>query len=212
MIRASLCAVAALAAASALPANAAAFMNGSFETGTNPGSFSTVGVGGTNIAGWSVLAGTVDYIGSYWAGSDGVRSIDLAGDQPGTLAQTFDTVLGQRYRVTFDLWANDDGGTYPRGAFANVGAGDLSFASNGGGSKAAPNWVSNTFDFSATGTSTTLSFRADPANSAGFYGAALDNVGVSAIPEPASWAMMITGFGLAGAAMRRRTSVKVSFA
>jgi hypothetical protein len=27
---------------------------------------------------------------------------------------------------------------------------------------------------------------------------------VSAVPEPATWAMMITGFGLAGAAMRRR--------
>lgn len=28
--------------------------------------------------------------------------------------------------------------------------------------------------------------------------------GVSAVPEPATWAMMITGFGLAGAALRRR--------
>ena len=26
----------------------------------------------------------------------------------------------------------------------------------------------------------------------------------SAVPEPATWAMMIVGFGLAGAAMRRR--------
>ncbi len=29
----------------------------------------------------------------------------------------------------------------------------------------------------------------------------------SAVPEPATWAMMITGFGLAGAALRRRRSV-----
>jgi hypothetical protein len=28
--------------------------------------------------------------------------------------------------------------------------------------------------------------------------------GVAAVPEPASWAMMITGFALAGAGMRRR--------
>jgi hypothetical protein len=33
----------------------------------------------------------------------------------------------------------------------------------------------------------------------------------SAVPEPAAWALMITGFGLAGAAMRRR-STKVAFA
>jgi hypothetical protein len=35
---------------------------------------------------------------------------------------------------------------------------------------------------------------------------------VAAVPEPASWAMMIAGFGLAGAAMRRRQRVKVAFA
>jgi len=35
--------------------------------------------------------------------------------------------------------------------------------------------------------------------------------GTSAVPEPAGWAMLIGGFGLAGAAMRRR-SAKVSYA
>lgn len=32
-----------------------------------------------------------------------------------------------------------------------------------------------------------------------------------AVPEPATWAMMIAGFGMAGAAMRRRRQVAVSF-
>jgi hypothetical protein len=32
----------------------------------------------------------------------------------------------------------------------------------------------------------------------------IDRVYVQAVPEPASWAMLITGFGLAGAALRRR--------
>ena len=31
-----------------------------------------------------------------------------------------------------------------------------------------------------------------------------DGWAVSAVPEPATWAMMITGFGLAGVAIRRR--------
>ncbi|MBC9033649.1 PEPxxWA-CTERM sorting domain-containing protein [Sphingomonas sp. JC676] len=41
-----------------------------------------------------------------------------------------------------------------------------------------------------------------------------DNVSlvVTPVPEPVSWAMMVGGFGLAGAAMRRRRSTKVSFA
>jgi hypothetical protein len=32
------------------------------------------------------------------------------------------------------------------------------------------------------------------------------------VPEPATWAMMIGGFGLVGAAMRRRTKISVQFA
>jgi len=35
----------------------------------------------------------------------------------------------------------------------------------------------------------------------------LDNVTVSAVPEPATWAMLVIGFGLVGAATRRRTSM-----
>jgi len=48
-------------------------------------------------------------------------------------------------------------------------------------------------------------------------GAILDNVVVSrtsrnAVPEPATWAMMILGFGLVGGAMRRKRQVTVAYA
>lgn len=33
-----------------------------------------------------------------------------------------------------------------------------------------------------------------------------------AVPEPSAWALLILGFGLTGAAMRRRTKTSVSFA
>jgi hypothetical protein len=36
---------------------------------------------------------------------------------------------------------------------------------------------------------------------------AIDNVSIGSVPEPASWAMLIAGFGLTGAAMRRRRTV-----
>lgn len=41
---------------------------------------------------------------------------------------------------------------------------------------------------------------------------AVFDVGIEAIPEPATWAMMIGGFGMVGAAMRRRTRITVAYA
>lgn len=52
----------------------------------------------------------------------------------------------------------------------------------------------------------------------GYYGAkggsyaGTFNFGTAAVPEPAAWGMMIVGFGLVGAAMRRRTKVTVNYA
>jgi hypothetical protein len=49
-------------------------------------------------------------------------------------------------------------------------------------------------------------------NSADNIGPIVDNVLVTqrvqgVIPEPATWAMLITGFGLVGSAMRRRRGI-----
>lgn len=40
----------------------------------------------------------------------------------------------------------------------------------------------------------------------------VDRLAVAAVPEPATWAMMIGGFGMIGAAARRRVRTSVSFA
>ena len=70
-------------------------------------------------------------------------------------------------------------------------------------------------------------FRANNGDAAGAFSRAHDfgtgfsgfglvttfDVGAAAVvPEPATWAMMIAGFGLAGAAMRRRVRTAVTFA
>jgi hypothetical protein len=44
----------------------------------------------------------------------------------------------------------------------------------------------------------------------GFLGIVIDNVSIAeagVVPEPASWAMLLAGFGLTGAMMRRRRPV-----
>lgn len=193
-------------------ANAATIVNGSFEASSvNPGGFTTLGNGSTAITGWTV-GGSIDYIGSYWAAQDGNRSVDLAGNALGSVSQTIgDLINGQAYRISYWVSKNPDGGDATR-------TGTISIGNNSGGftfSAATPGgagmiWEQRFFDFVANGTSGTLSFAAD-ASAGCCYGPALDNVSIAAIPEPATWAMMIAGIGLVGATMRRRRTT-VQFA
>lgn len=194
-------------------ASAATLINGSFEmSSVDPGVFTTIDSPSTAIDGWTVTSGSIDYIGTYWAASQGIRSIDLAGNAIGSIAQSFDTVIGQSYTVSFDMAANPDGGTAPRNLLVSIdGGGPLIFTHPADGSLGAMNWQANSFTFVATGTSTNLAFSADD-SSAGFYGATLDNVLVSVVPEPAMWAMMIGGFAVIGGAIRRRRRTAVSLA
>jgi hypothetical protein len=88
---------------------AAPFTNGSFELGPNPGSFITLGAGNTQIAGWLVSAGNIDYIGSLWQHADGSRSLDMNGSTAGAVSQTFDTNAGAQYEVRFAMAGNPAG-------------------------------------------------------------------------------------------------------
>ena len=199
--------IASVALLAGVPASAATIVNGDFELGTSPGSYVTVtGGNSTAITGWTVGGASVDYIGSYWTANDGVRSIDLAGNGIGSISQVLDTAVGQSYKVSFFVSRNPDGGLTPRYGFVDTGGTATQFAfGNGGSSRQDMAWEERTYNFVATSTSTTLTFTADPSTSASFYGAALDSVSISAVPEPATWGFMILGFGMVGGAMRRRS-------
>lgn len=205
-MRKSLIAASLALACTAGAANAASIVNGSFETGPapNPVGYITLGTGNSSITGWTVTGGTIDYIGPYWQAQDGARSIDLAGNSPGALSQTFATTFGHGYRITYWIGRNPDGGANPRTGFIDVGGGQTQFIYSGSGSRTNMQWEQETFDFVATGPTTTLTFAADPASAGQFYGPALDNVSIGAIPEPTTWAMIILGFGVIGGALRRK--------
>lgn len=203
----------ALAGMVALPtaANAAAFVNGSFETGPAPGSFVTLSAGSTAIAGWTVGGDSIDYIGTYWNAQSGSRSVDLSGNAPGSLSQTFDTVLGLTYNVSFFLGANGDGP--PPTKSVTVGAtGNATVGYTVPSTPFPPNVVTYSpfsYAFTATGTSTTLTFTSTGTTA---YGAALDSVSVNAVPEPATWALMIVGFGAMGGMLRRHRQAAFAIA
>ena len=206
MLRKILVAAACAAACGvATSAGAAAFTNGSFELGVDPGStFVTLGNGSTGITGWVVGGDSIDYIGGYWQAEDGSRSVDLSGNANGSVSQTFDTLAGHSYVVNFFLAGNPDGGPAAKVAITSADGTQLQsniFTVTGSDSRTSMGWKPYSYDFTAATNSTTLTFASATGTA---FGPALDNVSVAGVTEPATWAMMLIGFGGLGAALRSR--------
>lgn len=164
----------------------AAGTNGTFEAGTEPGSFSTLtAVNNTDITDWSVDSGSVDYIGTYWTGSNGQRSVDLNGLAPASISQTFGTTNGATYNVTFDLSGNPD--SLPEGDPLFSPSDKIVSVTATGGAPAAYSfdtvamgnslgnmmWQPKSYSFVASGASATLTFASQIS---GAFGPVIDNV------------------------------------
>lgn len=63
-------------------------------------------------------------------------------------------------------------------------------------------WSVKTLAFTAQSANAVLSFSG--AGMSDSYGGYVDNIRLTAVPEPATWAMMILGFGAVGAVLRQR--------
>jgi choice-of-anchor C domain-containing protein len=168
------------------------FNNGSFETGVdnipaNPGFLTIYAVDNTSINSWTVFQGSIDYIGSYWVASDGSRSIDLNGYYAqGGISQTFDTISGQKYIVSFDLSGNYDQGPDPKTLTVDVifSSGSYSFYKPATWSHNNMEWENKIFEFTAAASSSTLRFISTTGATDNAWGPALDNVRVTPVPEP----------------------------
>lgn len=203
MRKTSLFAVAAAVAiaAAASSANAAVNLvtNGSFEDPTSTGNFSTLS--GSQLPGWTIDTGNVDVVVQPpYVAFDGTQSLDLVGTgvSTGSISQQIATGTGL-YRLTF-AYTNNTDSSGPFSATYSIG-GVTGTVTASGGTAANPNWQTFSVDFVANG-ATTLTF-ADTSGVSN-QGIFLDAVSVTAVPEPAAWALMIGGFGLVGGAMRRR--------
>ncbi len=135
----------------------------------------------TTLSGWTVSSGNVDAVAS---GPAGQMAIDLCGNTAGTIAQTFATVNGTSYTVTFLQATNPGiaGQTSDLRVSAASTTQDFTSTNPSGTTwgTVGNTFVERTFTFTATGNSTTLSFQSLTAGNGGSLLAAISVVAASA--------------------------------
>ena len=172
-------------------------LNGSFEIG--PPEFGAhdidIVAGSTEITGWTVTGGGVDLLENPWDVLDGIRGIDLDLRSPGGIEQTFATAIGSSYLVSFWVSGNPEGGDPLKRLRAAAGGVSLDYTFDSTGQAIdALIWQTVAFSFTASQSFSTLSFLSlSHAGSA--YGALIDNVQVTAVPEPSALLLMAVGVG-----------------
>ena len=165
--------------------------DGDFSSPSGGGTFVTY-AGGSTTGPWTVTGDSVDLIGNYWeAPTAGGGSLDLDGNDPGGVTQTLSIGPGH-YDLSFFLSGNPDGAPSEKVLDVTVGgiAHVFDYTLGPGNSHSFMDYVSESFDFMATGP-TTLSFTSGDSGTP--FGAVIGGVSVAAVPEPASWAMLVDG-------------------
>jgi choice-of-anchor C domain-containing protein len=212
--------MAALAASfSVCSAQANLLNNGSFELGApSSGCVSAT----TSLTGWSVVAGNID-IDSARTGcsggfginaADGEFFIDLTGSYAaGKISQTVATQAGQNYTLGFWFGGNpvwqyigspNDGAIKSMNVLVD-GATLANFSVDTTGRAGSDaSWIHAALNFTADSNSTAIEF--DSLDTSGVFGPFLDGVSldVSPVPEPETYALMLAGLAVVGAAAKRR--------
>ncbi len=158
-----------------------------------------VGPGSLDPFGNWTVTGSVDLIRGAFGAIDNF-SIDLSGSSAGAISRSFMTTLGTTYDLTFDLFRNGTGSPFAINLSNTVTpifslpgpfvAGIPSVASGRGLSTA----------FIGTGSLMTLTFG----GGAGNAGPTIDNIVLTAVPEPGPMTLILSGLCVVGFLARRR--------
>lgn len=135
------------------------------------------------------------------AAHDGQNYVELDTTKNSSMSQSFSTMLGQAYVLSFAYSPRENVFSASNGieVFWN-GASLGTFTDNG--SNSGNTWQVQTLNVLGTGPLTTLKFSAVGTNDS--YGGSLDNVSVTAVPEPETYAMMLAGLCAMVLVARRR--------
>lgn len=200
----------------AAPAAAVTFLDGGFEGGAfggriiNDGSTrSVLPAGGGGGGGWLEYGAGVGYVdSSVWAASRGDQSLDLGALGDGGIVQRISGfVPGRTYRLSFDVSANPfDPAQRPLDKRVLVSASGVApelftYQLTDANSPTNMRYQRYTYEFQAVSETQNIRFAS---LSPGSFGAVLDNVTLSAVPEAATWALLISGFASVGVLARRR--------
>jgi choice-of-anchor C domain-containing protein len=175
-------------------ADATLLKNGNFASGPSCSPWCDFGAGSTAITDWTVLPDSVDLTTTLWPAPGGSgNTIDLDGNKPGGLGQSFGTGASRAYRINFYLSGNPDCGTplktmeVKAGTFDSIFGYDTSVHLNNHSNM---NYVADSLVFTATATSTSLQFIST--DSSGPCGPVIGNV--SATPLPSDGEFQIHAF------------------
>lgn len=212
--------LAAAAMALATPAlSAELVVNGGFESPLTPtGDFVQID-GGSSFTGWDVAGNDILLLNNSYAedglvfnANSGLNSLDITGrgnTGPNEISQTIPTTVGQYVLSFFVGNASSTGGNGnypdPSSIGLSINGGPTQIFTNSTDTTRGINWQKFSVNFMAEGSTLLTFINATPE---GDSMAGLDDVSVtgfsSAVPEPSTWAMLMLGFGLAGAALRRK--------
>lgn len=207
--------VAILAAAG--PAHAALVVNGGFEA---PGGIVRDQLTSSYLPGWSYDNSNGNAYDIYeddsqdgLAAADGSHYVSFGhnGTNGGSVSQTIATVAGHAYRLS--LWTAEQQGDDPTQLFnvllKTTLGGTYSFTIG----NLTSTFTETTQDFFPDSATTITISDATPAGGGAGANLALDRVSVTdlspggTVPEPASWALFVAGFGVVGAMARQRRAV-----
>ncbi|MAS38291.1 MAG: hypothetical protein CL610_30115 [Anaerolineaceae bacterium] len=153
--------------------------NGSFESPTSidDGNIAINLNNPTEIPGWEVVSGNIDWFGPGVAAADGARSVDISGSGVGSIRQTIETEVGKAYVLRFAVSGDPAGGLPEKQLTVSVGDVTETFTYLLTSENSVSNmlWQYHTIEFTATEPTTELTFTSLVDN---WYGPTIDNVSV----------------------------------